>query len=78
LILVLGTELSEKNKIQAILSLAVTVLRYSYSFGIINWRPEELQKLDRKTRKLLTYMDSIMQRQTWVSCMFLDNREEGV
>ena len=62
LILVLGTELSAKNKIQAISSLAVTVLRYS--FGIINWLQEELQKLDRKTRKLLTYMDSITQRET--------------
>jgi len=50
--LVLGTELSAKNKIQAIGSLAVPVLRYS--FGIINWYQEELQKLDRKTRKLLT------------------------
>ena len=50
--LVLGTELSAKNKIQAIGSLAVPVLRYS--FGIVNWHQEELQKLDRKTRKLLT------------------------
>ena len=32
--------------------MAVTVLRYS--FGIVNWHQEELQKLDRKTRKLLT------------------------
>jgi hypothetical protein len=50
--LFLGTELSVKNKIQAIGSLAVPVL--SYSFGIINWYQEELQKLDGKTRKLLT------------------------
>ena len=50
--LVLGTELSAKNKIQAIGLLTVLVLRYS--FGIINWNQEELQKLDRKTRKLLT------------------------
>ena len=49
--LVLGTELSAKNKTQAIGSLAVPVFRYS--FGIINWHQEELQKLDRKTRKLL-------------------------
>jgi hypothetical protein len=48
----LGTELSAKKKIQATGSLAVPVLRYS--FGIINWHQEELQKLDRKTRKLLT------------------------
>ena len=38
--------------IQAIGSLAVPVLRYS--FGIINWPLEELQKLDREIRKLLT------------------------
>ena len=50
--LVLGTELSAKNKIQAIGSLAVGVHRYS--FGIVNWHQEELQKLDRKKRKLLT------------------------
>ena len=50
--LVLGTELSTKNKIQTIASLAVPVLRHS--FGIVNWHQEELQKLDRKTRKLLT------------------------
>ena len=51
--LVLGTELSAKNKILAIGSLAVPVLRYS--FGTVNWHQEKLQKLDRKTRKLLTF-----------------------
>ena len=50
--LVLGTELSVKNKIQVIGSLAVPVLKHS--FGIVNWHQEELHKLDRKTRKLLT------------------------
>ena len=50
--LVLGTELSAKNKILAIGSLAVPVLRYS--FGIVNLHQKELQKLDWKTRKLLT------------------------
>ena len=39
----LGTELSAKNKIQAIGSLAVPVL--CYSFRIVNWHQEELQKL---------------------------------
>ena len=38
--LVLGSELSAKNKIQAFASLEVPVLRYS--FGIINWHQEEL------------------------------------
>jgi len=50
--IVLDTELSAKNKIQAVGSLAVPVLRYG--FGIVNWRPEEHHKLDRKTRTLLT------------------------
>jgi len=50
--LVFVTELSAKNKIQAIGSLAVPVL--IYSFGIIKWHQEELQNLDQKTRKLLT------------------------
>jgi iron-sulfur cluster repair protein YtfE (RIC family) len=48
----LDTELSAKNTIQAIGALAVPVLRYG--FGIINWHQEELQKLNRRTRKLLT------------------------
>jgi hypothetical protein len=52
LTLILNTELSSKNKMQEIGSLAVPVLRYS--FGIINWHQEEIQKLDRKTRKMLT------------------------
>ena len=50
--IVLCTELSAKCKIQAIGLLAIPVLRHS--FGIVNWHQEALQKLDRKTRKLLT------------------------
>ena len=45
-------ELRAKSKVPALLSLAVRVL--IYSLGIMNWHQEELQKLDRKTRKLLT------------------------
>jgi hypothetical protein len=48
----LGTDLSAKNKIQGTGSLAVPVLRYS--FGTANWCQEEIQKLDRKTREMLT------------------------
>jgi hypothetical protein len=43
----MNTQLSAKIKMQGIGSLAVPVLRYS--FGIINWHREEVQKLDRKT-----------------------------
>jgi hypothetical protein len=47
--LILNTELSAKNKMQAIGSLAVPVRRYSS--GIIDWHQEEIQKLDRKQEK---------------------------
>jgi hypothetical protein len=46
------SDLHAKNKIAAIGALAVPVL--SYSFGIINWRLEEIRKVDMKTRKVLT------------------------
>jgi len=72
--LVLGIDLSSKNKIQASGSLAVPVL--SYCLGIFNWHHKEMQKLDRKIRKLLTITDSITQRQTQITCMFPENKEE--
>ena len=50
--LVLKTELNSKNCIEAINTLALPVVLYS--FNIINWNLTELQRLDRKTRKLLT------------------------
>ena len=75
--LVLGTELSAKNKIQAIGSLAVPVLKYG--FGIIKWHQEELQKLDRKTRKILT-IHGQHHPNTHVGRLYVPrtNREEGV
>ena len=48
----LGSELNAINKIDALNTLAIPVV--SYSFNIINWKMEELKSLDRKTRKLLT------------------------
>ena len=50
--MVLKTELNSKNRIQAINSLAIPVVQYS--FNVINWNISDLQRLDRKTRKLLT------------------------
>ena len=40
--MILKSELNARNKITAIGALAVPVLRYS--FGIINWRTEEIKK----------------------------------
>jgi hypothetical protein len=48
----LKSELNARNKITAIGALAVPGLKYS--FGIINWRLEEIKQIDRKTRKMLT------------------------
>ena len=50
--MIFKSELNARNKITAIGALAVPVPRYS--FRIINWRIEEIKKIDRKTRKMLT------------------------
>ena len=50
--MILKSKMNAKNKITAIGALAVLVLRYS--FGIGDWRLEEILKIDRKTRKVLT------------------------
>ena len=44
--MILKSELNARNKITAIGALAVPVLRYS--FGIINWRVEEIKKKNRQ------------------------------
>jgi hypothetical protein len=66
------TELSAKNNIQAFGSLAVPVLRHIV--GIFNWFQEELQKLDRKTRKLL-YVRGHHTKTNTIAYIFLENRE---
>jgi len=43
--MILKCELNSRNNITAIGALAVRVLRYS--FGVINWRTEEIRNIDR-------------------------------
>ena len=50
--LILKSKLNGKNKIQAINNWAVALLRYGA--GIINWKVDELKKMDRTTKKTLT------------------------
>ena len=50
--LILKSKLNGKNKIQAINTWGVALLRYEA--GIINWRVDELKIMDRTTRKTLT------------------------
>ena len=49
--LVLKSELNVRNKIAAINTLAVPLIPYSY--GVIDWKLDEIQDLDRMTRKQL-------------------------
>ena len=49
---ILKSKLNGGNIIKAINARAVSVIRYSA--GIIDWTKEELQIMNRKTRKLLT------------------------
>ena len=50
--LILKSELNGKNKIQANITWEVALLRYGA--GIINWKVDELKKMDRTMRKTLT------------------------
>jgi len=50
--MILNSELNTKNKITTVGVLAIPVIRYS--FDIINWSLEEVKKVDRKIRKILT------------------------
>lgn len=70
----LKTELSAKNKISAIGSLAVPVLQYS--FGIIKWTLAEIKNLDRRTRKLLT-MHGALHPKSDVDRLYVPRREGG-
>ena len=50
--MILKSQLNGKNKIQAINSWAIALLRYGAR--IINWKVDELKKMDRTTRITLT------------------------
>ena len=50
--MILKSELNAKNKITAVGALAIPDL--TYSFDTINWRLEEIRKIDRKTTTILT------------------------
>ena len=46
---VLQSELNGKNKLEAINTLAILVV--AYSFNVVNWNLEEIKRIDRKIRK---------------------------
>ena len=70
--LVLKSELNERNKIAAINTLAVPVILYSY--GVIDWKLDEIQDLDRMTRKQLC-MNQMLAKKTDVDRIYLPCQE---
>jgi len=71
---ILKSELNARNKITAIGALAAAVLRYS--FGIINWRTDEIKKIARKTRKMLT-MYKMHQPKADIERLYVKRKEGG-
>ena len=54
---VLKSKLNGGNLVRGVNTWAVSLLRYSAAF--ISWRKNELQAIDRKTRKLLTIYEAL-------------------
>ena len=72
--LVLKSELNARNKIPAINNLAVLVSLYSY--GVIDWKLDEIQDLDRMTRKQLC-MNQMLAMKADVDRIYLPCQEGG-
>ena len=72
--LVLKSELNARNKIAAINTLAVSVLLYSY--GVTDWKLDEIPDLDRMTRKQLC-MNLMLAKKSDVERIYLPGQEGG-
>ena len=67
-------ELNARNRIDAINSLALPVV--TYSFTIINWSLTEIKKVDTKIRKLLT-MHRMHHPKSDVNRLYLPRKERS-
>ena len=74
-ILVLKSELNAANRFEAINTLVVAVV--TYSFNIMNWKMSEVKRLDTKTRKLLTIHIRQLPKAD-VDRLYLPRRIEGI
>ena len=72
--LVLNSELNARNRIAAINILAVPVVLYGY--GIIDWKLNEIQNLDKMTRKQLC-MNQMLAKKADVDRIYLPCQEGG-
>ena len=71
---ILRSELNARNRIDAMNSLALPLL--TYSFTIINWSLTEIKKVDIKIRKLLT-MYLMHHPKSDVNRLYLPRKEGG-
>ena len=71
---VLKSELNARNKIAAINTLAVPIILYSY--GVIDWKLDEIQDLDRMIRKQLC-MNQMLAKKADVDRIYLPCQEGG-
>ena len=69
------TELTPKNKIQAINQLAIPVI--SYGFGIVDWPQGLINDIDVRTRKLLT-IHKITYKNSCLDRIYLPRSEGGL
>ena len=72
--MILKTELNSKNKFEAINTLAIPVV--TFSFNIINWTTNDLKRLDTKTRKLFT-MNKMHHPKADIDRLYLPRCEGG-
>ena len=71
---ILRTKLNAKNKLEAINTLAIPVV--AYRFNVINWNLEEIRRMDRKIRKLLT-LNRMCHPKADVNRMYVPRKEGG-
>ena len=72
--LILKSKLNDKNKIQTVNTWAVALLRYGAR--IINWKVDELKKMDRTIRKTLT-MYGALHPKSDIYRLYLKQKHEG-
>ena len=71
---VLQSELNAKNKLDAINTLAIPVV--TYSFNVVNWNLEEIKRIDRKIRKLIP-LNKMHHPKADVRRMYIPGKEGG-
>ena len=72
--LILKSELNARNKMTAINTLAVPIV--SYSYGVINWKVEDIHNLDRLTRKQLC-MNRMLAKKADMDRIYLPYLQRG-